>query len=69
MECFPYNRRLHAILTLKGFWYTQKVRYDRYDNDEGITVFFYPNGYIMILDPNGEPVSSRVAQQITKELT
>jgi hypothetical protein len=68
MKTSPYNEKLHKHLLAKRFKYTEHVRYDRYDNKDGITIFYYPNNYIMILDPNGEPVRKEVAREIMEAL-
>lgn len=53
----------------KGYKYTENIRYDRYDHaGDGVTVFYYINSYIMILDRNGEPASKHVTREIEKAL-
>ena len=65
----PYNQKLHKFLLGKGYRYSEHVRYDRYDNEaQGLTVFFYINNYVMILDKNGEPASKYVTHEIEKAL-
>jgi hypothetical protein len=69
MKTSPYNEKLHKYLLGKGYHYSEHVRYDRYDNaKDGITVFYYINSYIMILDKNGEPASKQVSREIEKAL-
>jgi hypothetical protein len=69
MKTSPYNEKLHSLLLKKGFKYTEHVRYDRYDHaKDGLTVFYYINNYIMILDKNGEPASNYVTREIEKAL-
>jgi hypothetical protein len=67
MKTSPYNKKLHEFLMLKNYKHTENVRYDRYDKN-GTTIFYYINGYIMILDKNGEPASKQVAREIEKAL-
>jgi hypothetical protein len=69
MKSSPYNKKLHFFLLKRGYKYTENVRYDRYDHaGEGVTVFYYINSYIMILDENGEPASKQVTREIEKAL-
>jgi hypothetical protein len=69
MKTTPLNDKLHTFLLKKGYRYSEHVRYDRYDHEEqGVTVFYYINSYIMILDRNGEPASTRVTREIEKAL-
>jgi hypothetical protein len=69
MKTTPFNNNLHKFLLSKKYKYTEHTRYDRYDNEaQGITVFYYINGYIMILDRNGEPASKHVTHEIEKAL-
>jgi hypothetical protein len=69
MKTAPFNEKLHKFLLKKGYRYSEHVRYDRYDHDgQGLTVFYYMNNYIMILDRNGEPASNRVTREIEKAL-
>jgi hypothetical protein len=68
MRSSPYNDKLHKHLLSNGYQYTEHVRYDRYDNKNGITVYYYPNNYIMVLDLNGEPAHKNVVREIEKAL-
>jgi hypothetical protein len=63
----PYNKRVHKLLMSKGYKYSEHVRYDRYDNKEGVTIFYYLNDYVMILDSNGEPMPQKKAKEIMEE--
>jgi hypothetical protein len=67
MKSDPYNKRLYQLLISKGYKYTQHVRYDRYDNPEGITIFYYLNNYVMILEPNGEPMKAEKTKLIMED--
>ena len=69
MKTSPFNDKLHIFLLKKGYRYTEHTRYDRYDHDvQGVTVFYYINNYIMILDVNGEPAPKHVSREIEKAL-
>jgi hypothetical protein len=63
----PFNKKLHKFLISKGYKYQEKERYDRYDNN-GITIFYYMNNYIVIIDKDGEPVSREISREIMKAL-
>lgn len=65
----PFNLKLHTFLMKKGYRHTTSVRYDRYDHlKRGITIFYYANGYIMILDSDGEPAKKEITKEIEKVL-
>jgi hypothetical protein len=66
MKTDPFNKKLHNLLIAKGFKYTEKVRYDRYDRNQ-VTIFYYASGYTMILD-GAEPVSKEVKEKIMSAL-
>jgi hypothetical protein len=66
METSPWNKKLHKYLMTKRYKYTQHYRYDRYDKGN-ITIFYYINNYIMILE-GGEPASSRIVREIESVL-
>jgi hypothetical protein len=66
MRTSPYNEKLHTFLMKNGYKYIENVRYDRYDKG-GITIFYYPNNYILILE-DGEPASKLVTREIEKAL-
>ena len=66
METSPFNERLHKYLTLHNYTYTEHTRYDRYDKGD-ITIFYYLNGYVMILE-GGEPASKEVVKEIERAL-
>jgi hypothetical protein len=67
----PYHLELHEILESKG--YVRKrmnkriiVSYDTYHNSEtNITVVYYEDDSIDILDENGEEVSEEIFNAIT----
>jgi hypothetical protein len=63
MKTSPFNSKLHTFLLKNGYNYSAHQRYDRYDKNN-ITVFFYLNGYIMILDKDGEPAPKSVTREI-----
>jgi hypothetical protein len=67
MKSSPYNIRLHKLLLLKQFKYTEHVRYDRYDREDGITIFYYLNNYVMILEPNGEPMKAEKTKELMED--
>ena len=67
MKSSPFNEKLHKFLLINGYKYTEHVRYDRYDKND-ITIFYYMNNYIMILDGNGEPASKQVTREIMAAL-
>jgi hypothetical protein len=68
MKSSPYNEKLHKFLLTKGYRYSEHPRYDRYDNNDGITIFYYMNNYIMILDANGEPPTKSVTKEIMEAM-
>jgi hypothetical protein len=68
METSPFNSKLHKLLMDKGYKYMENPRYDRYDHANGTTVYYYLNGYIIIIDSNGEPVSQQITKEIRKAL-
>jgi hypothetical protein len=67
MKTSPFNKNLHAFLLKKGYKYIEHTRYDRYDKD-GITVFYYMNNYIMVLDKDGEPAPKSVVRELERIL-
>jgi hypothetical protein len=66
MKTEPFNKKLHALLIAKNYKYSEHIHYDRYDLNK-ITVFYYLNGYTMILN-GSEPVSKRVSKEILSNM-
>jgi hypothetical protein len=66
MKTSPWNRKLHKYLMANRYKYTQHYRYDRYDKGK-ITIFYYINNYIMILE-GGEPASKEIVREIENVL-
>jgi hypothetical protein len=67
----PYHLELHEILEKKGFLRKRMnkrivVSYDTYNrNDDNITVVYYEDDTITILNEDGEEVSEELFNEIT----
>jgi len=67
----PYHFELHEILEKKGFLRKRMnkrivVSYDTYNrNDDNITVVYYEDDTIQILNEDGEEVSEELFNELT----
>jgi hypothetical protein len=68
---YPYHLELHEILEKKGFLRKRMnkrivVSYDTYNrNDDNITVVYYEDDTIQILNEDGEEVSEELFNELT----